>query len=344
MENIPKSKELKMTYPPITCYHHHASLLSIILRDECAYDWIFNNYIQLETPRRGHEHILRLDHYMPFDNNISIWLRCPFVSVHKIYSEICYDKWANRLEFIIECISKDFYCYLWLDEFYISNSEYFQREHFVHDILIYGYDLKKQTLNVAEYFKDGKYSYGEVSFNEFLMACVDNPSLTWLIKFESWGYVFDINITIRLLKEYLESENTSLRFGLEIPKKNYIYGMEIYNVLLEYIEQMREGRKGFDSRPFHVLWEHKMLMTKRIEYLHEKGYINDDSYTTLVKEFSEIEKDALILKNLHLKFSITHKSDICIKMYEILTGIRDREPLSIKKLICELKKQKLKWT
>ena len=157
---------------------------------------------------------------MPFDNNFSIWQRCPFVSVHKIYSEICYDKWPNRPEFIIESLNKDFYCYVWLDEFYISNSEHFKKEHFIYDTLVFGYDKTKHTLNVAEYFKYGKYSYGEVDFEEFLSACVDNPSLTWLIKYESWGYVFDLNITIRLLKEFFNLENTSLRFGLEIPKKD----------------------------------------------------------------------------------------------------------------------------
>ncbi len=340
MLNCPMKKELRMTYPPITSYHHHASLFSIILHDECAYDWIYNNYIQLETPRQGHEHILRLDHYMPFDNNISIWQRCPFVSVHKIYPEICYDKWTNRLEFVIESLSKDFYCYLWLDEYYLSSSEHFQKNHFIHDILIYGYDMAKQVLNVAEYFKGGKYSYGEVRFDEFLMACVDNPSLTWLIRFESWGYVFNIDITIRLLKEYLGSENTSLRFGLEIPKKDYIYGMAIYDVLLEYIEQMRKGEKSFDSRPFHVLWEHKTLMTGRIEYLHEKRYLDDKSYGTLIKGFTEVEAASLILRNLHIKFSITQQKDICEKMHAILLRLRDKETILIKELICDLEQSR----
>lgn len=59
--------------------------------------------------------------------------------------------------------------------------------------------------------------------------------------------------------------------------------MVIYDVLLQYIEQMRKGKKGFDARPFYVLWGHKVLMTGRIKYLHQKGNLGENAYGKLIK-------------------------------------------------------------
>jgi amino acid adenylation domain-containing protein len=337
---IPKgenSKILPMRFPPpVTAYPSHADLLSVILNHPESYAWFYNYYIQLEAPPDGVG--VRLDFYTTL-----LFKTCPFIYYQRMSRDLVAKKWRRISDYIIDCLDLGYYVYFLIDRFYIPEYAQYQKEHKIHDIFVFGYDLAGKSFNVADCFSGGLYRYAKVTFTQIEngyrnIHLTDRPD--WfdgveLISYrDKFHYTFDINLMISFIKDYLSSTSTSQRYkipsekycaeGLE--RKNFVYGLAVYQLLQDFMKKFRKDL-NYDIRPFYVLWNHKTVMLDRIKYLAANNYLKNDAFLT--ERYTKIAEAALNIRNLVLETMLTENPKyvdfIIEKLGEI--AIQERETL-----------------
>lgn len=202
--------QLPVTYPFITSYPFFANVLSIISNHEVSMPWFYNYYINLEV-ERSLTHGVRLDFFQS-----SIWEYCPWIIHNKVPRNLVCNKWNSFVDFVIECIDLGFYIYCVVDEFYIPEYRMFSKQHVMHDIMIFGYNKQNHSVDIADFFKDGQYSYARASFSEIEQAFHNGNDFfdgIQLLKYrESFPYEFDISIIKEDIQDYLQCTNLQQKF------------------------------------------------------------------------------------------------------------------------------------
>lgn len=326
MKNIQvKRKILQMNYPGITSYNKHANMLSILSHNEDNLTWFYNFYFQLVINKIGHA-ILTFD--AGCTDNLHI-KDCPVISCHGLSRDFIGSNWNSFTEFIISCINSGYYLYFVIDVYYIpAYDKQYMKTHAAHEILVYGYDMIEQCLNIADNFKNGKYSYSTCSFQNIEEGYSAELAQSWdwlecvLLK-EKPGY-YPINIP--LLKEYINdyiSSNNSKNRNRTAPvnmwdTSEYTYGMEIYDILERHIEK-ELNILTFDIRPYQVLYDHKKYILMLLKYLHQQGYLLNSDY--LYAKISFIEKKILVVRNLMLKYFTSQNKEIINRVIKILKEV-----------------------
>jgi amino acid adenylation domain-containing protein len=338
---IENSKVLPMCYPPpVMAYPAHGNLLSVILDHEEAFSWFYNYYIQLEAPPEGEG--IRLDFYTTL-----LYKTCPFIYYQRISRELIAKKWDKISDYIIDCLNLGYYVYFLIDRFYIPEYAEYQKEHKIHDIFVFGYDLSEKSFNVADCFSGGLYRYATATFTQIENG-YKNIHLTgrpdWfdgveLISYrDKFHYTFDINLMIGFMKDYLSSTSTSQRYkipsekycaeGLE--RKNFVYGLAVYQLLQEFMKKFRKDL-NYDIRPFYVLWNHKTVMLDRIKYLAENNYLKKDGFLT--EGYTKIAEETLNIRNLVLETMVTENPKYVDFIIEKLGEIAEQERKTLENLL-----------
>ncbi|GJM73117.1 hypothetical protein HMSSN036_53330 [Paenibacillus macerans] len=117
--------------------------------------------------------------------------------------------------------------------------------------------------------------------------------------------------------------------------KKSIFGIDTFDYVLEYLRQYN-GEK-LDVRIFHTIYEHKKTMVSRIRYLRDVTGI--EFTPALVNEFVELENNALIGRNLCLKYELSGVKQNVKRMAEIYKQIRTKERNLLEAAIHEIKAQ-----
>ncbi len=339
-----------MKYPEINCYPFHANLLSVISNNDLYKEWFYNFYIQLVCPKNYQQRGMRIDYYTTL-----LWKSCPFIYYQRLSRDLVNVKWNSIIEFIIDCISLGYYVYFTINTYFVSNYDSFLNEHMIHDIFIFGYDTEKEIFKVADNFKNGKYAYEEATFKEIYEGYT-NISLTnrteWLDGIElinyrkktnyfdeaTHEYTFDMSLFKDSLQDYLNSINTVTRY--RIPSEqwrsggDWVYGLDIYDFIHNYFDDLLADKTFYDIRPFHVLWEHKKIMLNRLKYLKDSGYLSD--LDSVYNKYSDIENDMLLIKSLWIKYSLIKEEDTIIKILKKLEEVKAKEQKILERLISML--------
>lgn len=229
------------------------------------------------------------------------------------------------ITFIINSIEEGYYIYLLvrrkeIKAYQFESEEGRERDRFAHDMLIYGYDINQQKFNIADNFIDGKYSFQQCTFQELALAIKNMDP-----KFESrLGFkgnieliefskdktsTFNLKRVLDSFNDYVLSKPTSLWNTMELRNtygtKKWYFGLECYDYILQRVCNM--NKDSIYIQDFHLMWEHKKHLRRIIAFLMEKNYIADKG---AVLQIQSIEKNALIARNLVLKYSISGKESI----------------------------------
>jgi len=342
MINEMEAKKLPFKYPLITGYQGLASLYAILENYPKTLDWIYSNYIQTYGYIRNGNFELTI---FPGFEAMKI---CPWINFSLISRELVKKLNMNIIDFAINNIDANNYLYVMLDQHYLLSSRSGNKNHFAHDTFIYGYDTKKCILNIADFTFNNKYSFEEVSFNEIDNAYnavdsnMDRPFFTGkggvaLVNyFENGIYEFDVQLIKETLNDYINSTNTTTRYRfMENPNPYAVYGIKIYEKLIEYLMFVGEGKIKCDIKPLHNLYDHKKLMLERIKYMEYKGYIRNAN--EVITRLSAIENTCLLLSNKTIKYNLSSNNKI---IESIITQIQElcKDELDIlKKLIIDIK-------
>ena len=333
MPNKFTKKTLDIAQPLMTTYTHHAHLLSILGVHEETKPWIYSNYIQTYTDM-DLINTAWSDCYFPLPFHLRPAEICPWIFNQKLGRDFIQDNWTDFKDAVIYFIDHDTYINAILNQYYIPNTPAFETTHFLHDVLIFGYDKEKKCVNIAEFDENYKYTTFEISFESINDAFsnyekCDNMDYLWgkvlLYKFEpSCIYIFDFQNIINLVKAYLDGETTEYWKFYSDKNDHYkymrVFGIQGYTQLIDYVTTCANEGKEVRHRLFYFLFDHKRMMTLRFKYLNEIGF-----NFNFINELLEIEKTSQIILNLILKYNMNNNKDIIKKIIGFIDTIKINE-------------------
>ncbi|HEX2938219.1 MAG TPA: hypothetical protein VHO66_04795, partial [Ruminiclostridium sp.] len=297
--------------------------------------WFYSNYIHLVCNKEFNENFFDFFSICSVLNGSkwidSIYPGIPWINRNSIENYIINQCDTDLNEIVLSALDNDNYIVTFLDEFYLPDRIAFQKEHFLHENFIYGFDTEEKVYYILGFTQTGKFISSKISFDEFRQS-YDNQIK--FLKFNNdFSYDLDLSVIIDSLQEYLESKDISLKTTMLRNKlKNCVYGMAVYNELIRYLQLLSDEKALFDIRPFHILWEHKKCMVLRINYILEK-YGRDYDLTT----WKDIESKCLFIRNMLIKYYIAKKKTLLDKCITAINEVSIKEEKAIKDLIAFLK-------
>lgn len=345
--------------PPITGRLRHAYPLSILSTDDAYLPWFHSNYIQLFCPvvrgfAESHVDFFYSPHYPSM----------PLLGVERFDRSLVEETLRRDAgEFIAQCIDRGRYIGLYVDEFHLPGTSSYQRQHFLHRLLVYGHDIGLRgaeggRVEVLGFRDSGRYEPYAVGLQDIQRALHSGPLLEdadaasaghrppevgrtceiWLAHRRPWNRcVFDPQLVIEQLEDYLLARDTSAR--LRLLDTGY-YGQEssgcqVYGSIIRRVEHSKACPGYFDVLSLHVLWEHKKCMLGRIEYLERLGYL--EAGQRLGPRFEEVREQAAILRMMMLKSSLSGDLSLIRRMVPRLEAMARDERLVLEEVLGTLK-------
>lgn len=283
--NLPDDKEL---YIGVQVKH----------RENSVYPWIFSNFIQLSSDitnldRRLEFHYGTLKHW---DCNLFHY----FLDTNRYNADDILS--LGGLKYIKNCLNKGKYIETKLDQYYIADREEYHNFHHLHQNLIYGYDDRIKYLYIVGYTNNGKLVKTKIKYADAVKSIKQNKNILFkIITYEQDSYPmdFDPDYVKQMIQQYLDGTNSSKMLQHIIPASKRTYGIKIYDELTtdQGIEVLIS-----DRRIAHVLWEHKLCMAERINYITAKGFLTPETGCDLNQKMKELANQIFDLKNILLKY------------------------------------------
>ena len=289
-------KELPFKFPPVETYQGMAFIMGIALADPRLERVRFNHYLNLQCVKANRLNQMRV----AFTDALWEDYRLAGLAEMNLYDVSNFD--GEKLElFLCERIDQGNYLLLYdIDEYYLSYSEYFEKEHYNHDTYVYGYTEKE--FHVFAYSK-GHLSSFFVPKEEIIQSLLSDQAYKDL-RFQRDFCTFRprVNYPVRINKKRIRREIQNFldckASGRAMADK--VYGLQIYDVLLEGVERL--GASGslnnLDLRPFRCLMEHKKLAMDRAARLL-------DAEDPLIMKARKMLESAEIIFRLMMKYNIT---------------------------------------
>ncbi|QWU13708.1 hypothetical protein SAMN04487895_103397 [Paenibacillus sophorae] len=331
------SKILPMQYPIITSWQWQANSFAVLGNYPETEPWIMNHFIQLQlTSNPGW-----ISSYVDFHRTPTFEF-CPWLFHQHLKRETVRFFNEDICSFFVDCINLNNYIYGVFDQAYFIQGH----DRLPHDLFIYGYDLERQVFHAADFTFTGKYSFAEVPFEQLEKAyhAIEGDE-DWLfsgkgglslISFnDSLGYDFNLSNLAEQMEGFLTGHNCFEKSREMTHRTNpCVYGLAVYDKLIENLIKIQDKEQGADYRPFHVLCDHKALMLRRIPFLERHGYLKPG--TGVLERYQSLENDALLCRNLLIKYMVTEQSSIIDKIITKIRKIRNEEEEQIKILLSNL--------
>lgn len=312
-------KTLPMGIPVLQCFNRYASITSLIT-SEADMCYLYNSYIQITCVDGG---------VFAFDNYRSFFELCPYVDACTLSRKMLSAKGSSSLrDLILQAIDNDYYVFLFIDNFYLSESEAYQKFHLNHELFICGYDTRKGTFNIADNLDSGRYIKTQTDIANVEQGYWNmeiKPGKEFLTKIillekkEITHAVIDIP-RIRLGFEFYLKSKGSLEYS---NSRMQLFGLDVVRYMIKQF-QGTTHKGEIDLRQPYFLWEHKKLMTQRITYLIEHGYMQNEN--DILNSFVRLDEEYHILLCSAIKYSISKKEGILSKIIDRAEElIRDEE-------------------
>lgn len=308
---------LAVANPYITHTPVIANMLSILQTNPNTESWIANHFVNIFINRDG-----IFDNF--YDRNMFFY-GCPWLQVNQIRREVVLRICHRITDYVKALLAEGFYVYA------VGNTEYIpayrNKRYWAHNLLIYGYDDELQLFYISDFFVNGRYERATCSYDELEMALQTSNmnrhfvNLIYGIKLKEIEYVFELDWLNEMLKEHLNSENLFCKyrtrqdeeyysnkegnkyyhFAFSEMKTKYYFGISYYDKISEMI--LDNSPKLM--RPLDLIYEHKLMMSNRVEFLHQNGYLAGEDYILLSKECKRLIDKTLVLRNLWIKYRMT---------------------------------------
>ncbi len=332
--------------PPIRSYLFHAYPLSILAQADTYLPWLYSTHIQLfNFP--GEE----LKFYThPFCTRHEVrhlyFSTCPFLDVQTVDRHLLGLATADIISWIVSCIDRGYYVQTDVDFFYLPNRPHYQRHHFIHEVLVSGYDTEERTLLLSGFDQQGGYAISRVPFVVMERACsftreghmqqvsqAGRPLPAWflssmedrprvfLYKYlpDQW-YTFDPCAVAEQLADYLFAADTAQRYRLlAAPREGGFWGRDVY----VFLRRELEDPAAYRDISWRILWEHKTGMQARLQYMEARGYL--DPAAQLGLRFGAIERKTRSLRLVLLRWKTHQRPDTLTRASEMLDALAAEE-------------------
>lgn len=308
-KKYPQSMELKVVMQKeITTWLHRSLPLCMILAYEKHLPWYYSKFIQIfsYTNETGRVELEYMEPRNRFDEIVE-WINLGYRLINHI---------ENIIDYIIENVNFGYHLIIHVDEFYLPDKWTYNKVHFVHPALIYGYDNKEKKLKgigftkgifkeisfdytqFSDAFKNGKIYYEESApWCEYVALQLMRPKKSEI------EYPFVNDIFLKELNNYLFSIGDSVRlFSYSYDESRVEYGFKVHDVIIRGLESLLQGKNTIDYRACHLIAEHKKCIYDRIGYFIARNNLSGEiiilhtEYLEIVKKFNIFR--IKILKNL----------------------------------------------
>ena len=244
-------RTLPLHPPLITAYLFHSYPLSILAQGDAYLPWLYSTHIQLfnfpgeELKFYTHPFCTRHEVrylYLPTS---------PFLDIQTIDREALGLSPADLIEWFIGFLKHDYYVQTDLDFFYVPDRMHYQHRHFIHQVLISGYDTQTRTFIISGFDTQGRYSVTDLPWDAlkqalsftrealirhvmqagrslpawFLSSMEDRPRLILYKYLPEQTYAFDPLAVAEQLEDYLAARDTSRRYRmLAAPRQGAVWG------------------------------------------------------------------------------------------------------------------------
>lgn len=194
--------------------------------------------------------------------------------------------------FILDAFNSSKYLIIFCDEFYIPTSAHYNKNHFVHEYLIYGYNTFTCSLSCIGFNKKGIYSTLKINIvnfnNAFLSALTEYPTnnpiinkkaiISFKVPSETADQKYNNTFQIKdKLNKYSLSSIDKNEIQMSpvykiplTPNEQVIYGIDTYKLLIYDIKSLEYTSHDVDLRTFLLLAEIKKSVLLRLLYLQYK--------------------------------------------------------------------------
>ncbi len=316
------TKVLPLAAPRIYAYSSHATAFSIVSTDEDYLPWFHSNFIQLCALKDfSVTYDVPLDFYMGPRKDYNYYLNNNWLTFLSTDRQLVESTCGDIINYVIACIDQNHYVALHLDEYYVKDRWAYKVRKFDHENLVFGYDRERRMFNIIGYKgANHKFEASEISFEAFKEAydhCDDRNDNIWrsqinLIQkvYKDSGpfkgtYVFDLELVVRTIEEYLYSKDTARNFSMfQNNLSHLVFGLEVYDAIKANLPNF-----WYDFRPIHVLLEHKNCMVDRIQYLKDNGYLSEADYTYLHESYRKMVRACMVMRNGQFKYMATREQN-----------------------------------
>ncbi len=282
----------------ITSYLIHSLHLAVILANRNHDSWYYENYILLNA------------YINKETGNATFWI--DYSNIH--YDELFWELPAQVrdlndygiVEYIKLFASSATPMIIVLDEFYLQEKPAYQKYHFTHPQLIYGYDDEKEVFYACGNLQYNIFRCFEIRYQEMEALYPDlianyNPNdydkrITVMFVHQIGEYPFSIEHFNQKLSYYLHPAQYPLD---EFRKANLALGIDVYDSLLDSLQGELSLICTPDFRAFHLLAEHKKGLLARFQYI--RSAIPDNAYLELVEEYEIVSDTAERLRLFYMK-------------------------------------------
>lgn len=293
-------------------------------------DWFFSNFIQLHCSKDlSYYYDVKLNYYLGEILNYRYLDSNPWID--KFYIPRTYISANGIIEFVKYAIMENKYITLELNEKYVPNTWAYRDVNFEHESMIYGIDEESETLYLMGYNKNQTFETYTLSFEEFLSA-YNNVTHSREISMLSFvipqlELTFEKSNIISFCSEYYEGINSTYRANMIHDKIDWVFGIQIYDVLLNNIPLLK------DKKIVYLIYEHKLIMKERVKYLRQKGLIENHEFDKLYDRIDQLEKIALLLLMQCIKYHKKPNVDRENGIHGTITQLRDKDTAFMAELI-----------
>lgn len=330
MQSELKGKELKIkVQKDLTTYLTFSLPLCAILSDDRMYPWFYQHFVQL---------------YTLTDENGNLWVDYleerdfyKDIAEYKIYDYISLKQVENIIEFIKDKINHGYYVIIYLDEYYLPKKAGYMKFHFLHQLMVYGYDNESQRLKTVAFDRKQEFVSAEYEYSKIVKSYEEGKtyyelSPIWVLnetvelirpKGENSPYEFNLGLFLEELKVYLlgQGEYSKLRpNNLETNGKQASFNFKVYDELIYHLNNLIQGNPTMDYRYVHLMMEHKIIMYYRLKYIIS-NYSSNDDLVMLIEEYSNLVKKMQVARNLFFKQVIAELSGIEVNFSKIFTKV-----------------------
>lgn len=328
---IKTRKILPISKPILTTYPEYGNLFSMLnLDDPRVWGWIITNFLHIHTYKEG---------FTVYKNHFYLHSQCPFLHTFIFPREYILSHYSSLTELITYFIDENYYILLNLDRYYLSNTKNYQTMHVSHQTFIYGYDLKKNIVYIADNLDNEKYVQKEYNLNEVDQAFKElyptgykyDDEVKFIKRIDCERYYFDIQYLIEELRLYNDSEM------LNVEEVYRFANIHRYNLkAVEYQAELLAEKENCDFRPFHLFYEHKCLMELRLQYLFNYAYL--DINQSLIDESRDIKNQYQVILTKIIKNKMKNVDSINVykEIVQNVYPVIKKERSFIHKLMVEL--------
>lgn len=294
-------KELKMnTNPSYKTFNNLAFGFSIIELDIKDYtNWLVSNFLRVFYRITWGTISFKLPHCYRW--------KC-FTHKMIIYNSKRYESFINAVE---NQINNDRYVYLCVNEKYIPNRPHYNKNNYLHDIYIYGYDNDNENFLTAGYNLSGHFSQQKISYESVFLAQKNK-----LLK----NIFFAFSIIDDFKYNSVNVKKVKIQIFRHFFSINACYGIKIYDWTIKHYK----SHKTIDFTYPSLICEHISI----INNLNVLGYNID------CKHLIELSDK---LMNLTIKYNLTFDENIINNLISLINQIKAEEIVVFKSFFSQNK-------